>query len=72
VTLTIELTLEEEVRLKQEAASLGVSEAEFVHYLIEQHLLDQEPKPRTGAEIIAYWERVGALGSYGDPNLDSL
>jgi len=32
----------------------------------------QEEMPITGAEAIAYWKANGLLGSYGDPEIDSI
>jgi hypothetical protein len=56
--LTIELTAEEEARLRRRAADRGMEESEYVHALI-----DEEEKPMTaGAKLLAEWEKAGALG----------
>ena len=71
MTLTIELTPEQEARLQAAATANGTDPESVLRDFVETLPHDGE-KPKTGAEAIAYWEREG-LGNpnYGDPSLDS-
>jgi hypothetical protein len=66
MTLTIELTPEEEERLRQKAARLGLDEAGYIRRIINEEATDEEDLPKTPAEAIAYWEREGVFGTFGN------
>ena len=70
MTLTIELTPEEEARLQQEAERAGTTPEEYAHLLLSEDLVGPS-LPMTPAQALAYWKREGLLGSYGDPTLDA-
>lgn len=72
MTLTIDLTPEEEARLNAQAKAQGLDMTTLVHHWIAR--LPETPsqeRATIGAQILAEWEEEGVLGSYGDPNLDS-
>ena len=70
MTLTIELTPEQEAKLQAAAEANGTDPERMLQDLVET--LPEIEKPKTGAEAIAYWEREGLFNpNYGDPNLDS-
>jgi plasmid stability protein len=70
MTLTIELTPEQEASLQARASAAGMESSEYVRQLLTSDLVT-ERRPMTGAEMIAYWEREGLIGSYGDPDVDA-
>ncbi len=65
MTLTIELTPEEEARLQEEAQRAGVDTAAFAHWLIASGLVEL-PLPKTPSEAIAYWREAGVTGLFAD------
>jgi hypothetical protein len=70
MTLTIELTPEQEARLKEKAQARGQAAEEYAAALLAD---DLEPRPTTGAEAIAYWRKKGILGRlFADRPEDSL
>lgn len=66
MTLTINLSADEEARLQREAEAQGVEAEELARRLIDQGLPSEEPRPKTGREALAYWRRKGALGLFAD------
>ena len=66
MTITIDLTPEEEAHLKAEATRRNLDPKDLVHSLI----LSLQ-KPMTGAEAIAFWEEQGCLGVFADCAEDS-
>ncbi len=70
MTLTIELTPEQEAALLAQAKAAGLDATEYAKQLIASDLA-AERRPMTGAEMIAYWEQEGVIGSYGDPDIDA-
>lgn len=66
MTITIELTPEEETRLKAEATRRNLDPADLVHSLISSL-----QKPMSGAEALAYWEEQDCLGVFADRSEDS-
>ncbi len=64
MTLTIELTTEEEARLRQAAQRAGLDETEYLRGLIEA--LPLEAMPTNGAELVDYWTRHGLIGYRSD------
>ena len=66
MTLTLELPRELEEKLSVEAARLGLP---LELYALRR--LDEEPapigtRPRDGAELVAYWQCEGVIGSRPD------
>ncbi len=66
MTITIELTPEEEARLKSEATRRNLEPVALVHSLITSL-----QKPMSGAEALAYWEEQDCLGVFADRPEDS-
>jgi len=73
MTLSLELTPDEEARIRRRAATLGIDEREYAHRLLQAGLQDEESyelrdedRPKTGAELVAYWEREGLIGTRPD------
>lgn len=65
--ITIELTLEEEARLKAEATRRNLEPTALVHSLISTL-----QKPMSGAEAIAFWEEQDCLDFFADHTEDSI
>jgi hypothetical protein len=65
MTLTIELTPEEEARLQEEAQRAGMEPNAYAHRLLAEDLAVLPENP-TGAQIVEYLKRSGALGVYAD------
>jgi hypothetical protein len=61
MTITLELEPEIEARLRENAARAGMDESEYARRLIEDVLVE---RPLTGAEALAYWERMGVRGVF--------
>lgn len=59
MTITIELTQEEEARFRQEAEQRGTDLATLAHDLIS---LTITPKLTNGRDLLEYWEAHGVLG----------
>jgi hypothetical protein len=70
LTLTIELTPEQEAVLQAQAQVAGVDVAEYARRLLALDLAI-ETGAMTPAQAVEYWEREGLIGSYGDPNIDA-
>jgi hypothetical protein len=70
MTLTIELTPDEEAQLLVAARLEGLEAAEYARRRLLEELAGPS-LPMTGAEAVGYWERQGLTGSYGDPELDA-
>jgi hypothetical protein len=65
MSLTLELPQELESELATEATQLGMSLTEYVLRLLStRSLVDQTPI--TGAELVAYWQREGVIGTRPD------
>ena len=71
MTITIDLTQEEEARLKSAAADAGIDEAEYVRTLIVSLGKPDSSRPKTGAELADALEALNLSGEYGDPNIDA-
>jgi hypothetical protein len=65
MSLTIDLPPDLEAGLAAEAAYLRLPLPEYVVRVIAVGRLPN-PMPRTGAEVVAYWEREGLLGTRPD------
>jgi hypothetical protein len=67
MTLTLQLTPEEEAVLLEKAADAGMDPAGYVLSMIDLAPKDgQDQLPRTPAEASAYWEREGVYGLFKD------
>jgi hypothetical protein len=62
MTLTIELTPEEAEKLHRLAQAKGTDEAGALRGL----LAEAPPKPKTGAEAVAFWKKEKVLGIWQD------
>ena len=65
MSLVLELPDELETELAAEAARLGLTLPEFVLRLLSAGR-PPCPAPRSGAELVAYWQGEGLLGSRTD------
>jgi hypothetical protein len=65
VTITLELPQELEHKLAEEAEQLGLSLPEYALRVLAEGRL-AGTLPRTGAELVAYWQREGLVGSRPD------
>jgi len=65
MSLTIDLPPDLEAELAAEAAALRLPLPEYVVRVIAVGR-PPNPMPRTGAEVLAYWEREGLLGTRTD------
>lgn len=62
MSITLELKPEVEALVHAQAAARGVSVEQFLQDAIEQ----LTASVTTGAELLAFWEREGALGAWAD------
>ncbi len=70
MTVTIELTAEEEARLTAKAARAGLAPADYLRSVIGDDT-DTTALPKTGAELAAAIDALNLSGSFGDPAIDS-
>lgn len=63
--ITLDLPQELERELATEATQMGLSLAEYVLRLLSTRSL-VGPLPITGAELVAYWQREGVIGTRPD------
>lgn len=79
MTLTLELTREQEQQIEEEARRRNMDTASYAKTLLfeEQSAEDSEaqtlphigplpPENGTGADLVAYWEREGLIGTRPD------
>jgi hypothetical protein len=67
MTLTLDLPGELERALQAEAARRGLPIAEYaVRVLAGSQSGNDIPEIATGADLVAYWEREGVIGSWPD------
>lgn len=68
MTITLDLTPELEQELSREAEQINLSLSEYiVHLLSARQVFHNYPK--TGAELVAYWQSAGVINSRPDlPN----
>jgi hypothetical protein len=84
MTLTIELTPEEEAELRRRAKEEGLTQEAWMHQLLRERLTGPRlpeaigekaganpAKPMTGAEALAFWKETGAQGVFADRPEDS-
>jgi predicted nucleic acid-binding protein len=62
MTLTLELSRDLERRLTTEAARLGLPVEQYALRLLGD-TAPRENRPTTGAELVAFWQREGIIGS---------
>lgn len=65
MSLVLELAAELEAELAAEAARLGLPLPEYVLRLLTAGRTPT-PAPRTGAELVAYWQGEGLVGTRPD------
>lgn len=68
MTITLDLPIELEHELSAEAARLGLPLAEYALRVLAGNRIGVPTgdTPRTGAELVAFWEREGVVGSRAD------
>jgi hypothetical protein len=67
MTITLDLPGDLERALEAEAARLGLPVAEYAARILESsRTTDELREVRTGADLVAYWERKGVIGSRPD------
>ncbi|GAA6619635.1 hypothetical protein [Scytonema sp. NUACC26] len=65
MTITLSLQPELEHALSSEASRLNLSLSEYIlRILSKRQILENAPK--TGAELVAYWQSEGVIGSRPD------
>ncbi len=62
MSITLDLPQELESALATEATQLGLSLTEYVLRLLSTRSLAGQ-RPTTGAELVAYWQREGVIGT---------
>ncbi len=62
MTLVLDLPGDLEAALAAEAAHLSMPLEEYALCILAVGRLP-DPRPRTGAELVAYWQREGLIGS---------
>ncbi|MGP1384210.1 MAG: antitoxin [Thainema sp.] len=65
MSISLDLPEELETELSQEAARLNMPLAEYILRILTVRPPLQNP-PKNGAELVAYWEKVGVIGSRPD------
>lgn len=65
MTVNLELPQDLEEELSNEALELNISMSEYILRILSFRPTSQSA-PRTGAELVAYWARVGAINSRPD------
>ena len=67
MSITLDLPQELEKELADEAARLNLSLSEYaVRVLTTGRVAGAAPQSRTGAELVAYWQSEGIVGSRPD------
>ncbi len=66
MTLTLELPKALEEELAAEAAHQGLSLSEYALQLLRAAHRSAGTAPQTGAELVAYWQAVGLIGTRSD------
>lgn len=65
MSLSLDLPSELEQELSVEAAQLKLPLAEYILRVLSFRPFLQDP-PKTGVELVAYWENIGIVGSRTD------
>lgn len=68
MTITLNLPADLEQELSAAAARLGIPLSEYALRVLAENraLITGSEAPLTGAELVAYWEREGLIGSRPD------
>lgn len=62
MTITLDLPQELECALASQAAQQGISVSEYTLRLLSSNI-QPASLPSTGAELVAYWQREGVIGT---------
>ena len=62
MTISLDLPLELENELAAEASQLKLPLSEYILRVLSYHPFLQNP-PKTGVELVAYWESIGVIDS---------
>jgi hypothetical protein len=65
MTITLDLPPELEAELSREAAQIKLSLSEYIVHLLSVRQVFTHP-PKTGSELIAYWQSSGVINSRPD------
>jgi len=65
MNISLNLPTELENELSAEATRLKLPLTEYIVRVLEFRPLSQDA-PKTGAELVAYWEKTGVIGSRSD------
>lgn len=65
MSITLELPQELESELSVEAAQLGLSLSEYILRVLSTASITGK-KPKTGAELVEYWQNEGLIGTRPD------
>jgi hypothetical protein len=65
MTITLELPQQLERELSGEAAKLGLSLSEYALHLLSGRTFARVT-PKTGSELVAYWQAAGLVGTRTD------
>jgi hypothetical protein len=65
MSLVVDLPSDLEAKLATEAARVGLPLSEYVVRLLAEDRTTN-PAPRTGAELVAYWQAEGLIGTRPD------
>jgi hypothetical protein len=68
MTIMLNVPMELETRLEEEAARREQPVEDYALSLIERNLPppDQMPELKTGADVVAYWKANGLIGDWAD------
>jgi hypothetical protein len=67
MTITLELPQELEQELSSKAEKINLSLSEYILHLITVRQILNNP-PKTGAELVNYWQKEGLINSRPDIN----
>ena len=67
MTISLDLPTELEQELSVEASQLKLPLGEYILRVLSFRPFLQNP-PKTGVDLVAYWESVGVIGSRSDIN----
>jgi hypothetical protein len=65
MTLTLQISPELESQLVQAASNAGLPVDQYAIELLQSQIASSNP-PKNGAELVAYWQSIGAIGSRPD------
>lgn len=66
MTITLDLPPQTETKLKAEAAQNATPIDEYALSLIEEGLMADPSDFKTGADVVAYWQKHGLIGIWAD------